>query len=175
MPCRPLVGRAAVVQDVFGHLLRVAVGRGGGFAGRLLRDGQCVGLAVDRCRRREEDVRPAELLHQRADVHERREVVAVIFERFGDRLADSLVGGEMDDGAEIVFSKTRRSAASSQVSTCSKGTSTPVMRRTPSTAAASELERLSMMTASYPAAISSTAVCEPMYPAPPEISTVSLP
>ena len=28
-----LVGRAAVVQDVFGHLLRVAVGRGGGFAG----------------------------------------------------------------------------------------------------------------------------------------------
>ena len=98
-----LVGRAAVVQDVFGHLLRVAVGRGGGFAGRLLRDGQCVGLAVDRRRRREEDVWPAELLHQRADVHERREVVAVIFERFGDRLADSLVGGEVDDGAEIVF------------------------------------------------------------------------
>ena len=97
------VGRHRIAQDILAHLFRVAVGRGGRFAGRLLRDGLLLGFAVDGARRREDDVPPSELAHQRDDVHERREVVAVVLQRFLDRFTDGLRGGEMDHRIEFVL------------------------------------------------------------------------
>ena len=98
----PLEGSHRVAQDVFAHLLGVAVGRGGRLAGRALRDGLPVRFAVNGARRREDDVPPPELAHQRDDVHERGEVVAVIFERLADRLVHGLRRGEMDHRVELV-------------------------------------------------------------------------
>ncbi len=121
-PFQPLVGGQRVAQDILAHLLRVAVGRRGGLAGRLLRDGQHVGLAVDGARRREDDVLPPVLAHQADDVHERHEVVAVIFNEVWITESKSY------------FSNTLAKASRSQQSAFSNGTSTPVILRTPSTA-----------------------------------------
>ena len=104
----PLVGLDRVAQDVLAHGLRVAVGRLGRLAGRLLRDGLLVRLAVDGARRREDDVRPLEVAHQLDDVHERREVVAVVLEGLLDRLAHGLRGREVDHRVEFVLFKDLR-------------------------------------------------------------------
>ena len=54
----------------------------------------------------------------------------------------------------------------------SNGTLSPTMERTPSTAEALELCRLSTNTGMNPASWSATAVWLPMYPAPPVTSTL---
>ena len=97
-----IVGVAAVAEDIFAHLLGVAVGRCGGLAWRLLGHGQGVGLAVDSRARWKEDIGAAVFFHQRAHVHERGEIVHVIFQRFGHRLANSLEGREVNHGVEFV-------------------------------------------------------------------------
>ena len=98
-----LVCRNRVAKDILAHLLGVAVGRGRRLAGRLLRDGQVVSLAVNRRRRREDDVLTAVLTHQIHDVHERSEVVAVILHGVGHRLANGLEGGEVYHRIELVL------------------------------------------------------------------------
>lgn len=98
-----LVGRQRIAQNVLAHLLGVAVGRGRGLAGRLLRHGQLVGLAVNRTRRREDDVVTSELTHEVDDVHKRRKVVAVVFQRLADRLAHGLRRREMNHRVEVVL------------------------------------------------------------------------
>ena len=97
------VGRAAVAQDVLGHLLGIAVGRGRRQARRPLRHGQHPGLAVDRGRRGKHHVGASEFVHQGAQIHERRQVVAIVLERIGHRFAHGLERREMDRRDEPVF------------------------------------------------------------------------
>ena len=97
------IGTHRVAQDILAHGLCVAVGRGGRLAGRKLRHGLLVGLAIDRARRREDDVVTAIGAHQLDDVHQRGEVVAVVFERLLHRLAHSLVGGKVNHRVELIF------------------------------------------------------------------------
>ena len=99
----PGIGGDRVAQDVFAHLLGVAVGRGGRLAGRLFGHGLLLGLAVDGARRREDDVPASEFAHQADDVHKRREVVAVVFERLGDRFAHGFRRREVDHRIEFVL------------------------------------------------------------------------
>ena len=96
-------GTHRVTQDVLTHRLRVAIGRGGRFAGRKLRNGLFIRLAIDRARRREDNVRAVELTHQLQDVHQRGEVVAVVLQRLLHRLAHRLEGGKVDDRVELVL------------------------------------------------------------------------
>ena len=95
------VGGERVAQDVLAHLLGVAVGRGGRLAGRLFRHGLLLRFAVNGARRREDDA--AEFTHQADDVHERGEVVAVVFERLLNRLAHGLRRREVDHRVELVL------------------------------------------------------------------------
>ncbi len=98
-----VVRRDRVAQDILAHLFGVAVSRRGRFSGRELSDGQVVGLAVNRRRRREDYVAATELAHEIHHVHERSEIVAVIFHGIGHRLAHSLVGGEVNHRVEFVL------------------------------------------------------------------------
>ena len=97
------VGGERVAQDVLAHLLGVAVGRSGRLAGRLLRHGLLLRLAVNGARRREDDVPAAEFTHQADDVHKRGEVVAVVFERLLHRLAHGFRRCEVDHRVEFVL------------------------------------------------------------------------
>ena len=96
------MGGDGVAQDVFGDLFGVAVRRRGGLAGRLFGDGLGVGFAIYGAGGGKEDVGPSEIAHQLHDVQERKQVVAVVFERFGDRLPDRFRRGEVDDRTEFV-------------------------------------------------------------------------
>ena len=97
------IGTHRVAQDILAHGLRIAVGRGGRLAGRKLRYGLLVGLAIDRARRREDDVVTAVGAHQLDDVHQRRKVVAVVLQGLLHRLAHSLVGGKVNHRVELIF------------------------------------------------------------------------
>ena len=97
------VGGERVAQNVLAHLLGVAVGRSGRLAGRLLRHGLLLRLAVNGARRREDDVPAAEFTHQADDVHKRGEVVAVVFERLLHRLAHGFRRCEVDHRVEFVL------------------------------------------------------------------------
>ena len=92
----------AVAQEVLAHLLGVAVGRRGGLAGRLLGDRGLFGLTVHGGGGGEEHV-GAVLPGGLQNVKERTEVVLVVHERLGDRFADGLECGEVDDGVDVIL------------------------------------------------------------------------
>ena len=91
------VGFHRVAEDVLAHGLGVAVGRRGGLAGRLLRDGNDLRLAVNRGRGREQHVAAAFLLRRFQHVQETQEVVLIVHHRLLHGLAHGLEGREMDD------------------------------------------------------------------------------
>ena len=91
------VGVERVFDNLLADLFRVAVGRQGRFDGCRFVDRQHVGLAVDRARRREDDALYAKLGHEREQIDERQQVVAVVEQRFLYRFAHCLAGCEVDN------------------------------------------------------------------------------
>ena len=94
-----------IAQNIFAHLLGVAIGRGGGLAGRLLGHGQHVRLAINRCRRREDDIRAIIFTGQLQQIDEREDIVVIVLQRFLDRFTHRLRGCEVDHGIEAVLAE----------------------------------------------------------------------
>jgi hypothetical protein len=101
----------AVAQDLLTDLLGVAVRRFRGLHRRVFADRQRVGLAVDGARRAEDQPALRVLGGELEQVDEAAEVVAVVRERLLHRLADRLVGSEVDDAGEVGHAGEERAAS----------------------------------------------------------------
>ena len=91
----------AVAQEVLAHLLRVAVGGGGGLTVGELAHGQLVRLAVDGGGGGEKDVATLVARYLK-DIQERGKVVDIVLEGIGDRLTHCLEGCKVDDGIDLI-------------------------------------------------------------------------
>ena len=95
------VSLADIGQDALGEGLGGAVGVGSGTNGEILGDGHRGGVAVDGGRRAEHEVVAVVAAHHVQNDQCAVQVVVVVFDGLGDALADSLVGGELDDGVDV--------------------------------------------------------------------------
>lgn len=93
--------------DVHHHLLKHAlcpsVGVGTLSFGAVLGDRNLDGVAINCCRRAENDVFAAVVTHYVEEDKSAADVVLVVFPGFLDTFADSLQSGEMDAGVELVL------------------------------------------------------------------------
>ncbi len=94
-------GHGHVVEDPLDEELRAAVGAVG-VERPVLGERDPVGLAVDGGRRREHEPADAVALHGIDELVGRAEVVAVVPQGLGHRLADGLQAGEVDHGVDRV-------------------------------------------------------------------------
>ena len=98
-----LVGTLEVHQDFFQHALGLSVGISTMPLGTLLGDGDDGGIAIDGSGGGEDDVL-ASVLTELVEQHEGTvHVVLVIFQGFGNALADGFQTGKVDAGIELVL------------------------------------------------------------------------
>ena len=101
-----LGGFYGVPEDILAHGLGVAVRRGCGLSGGVLRYGDYVGLSIYGCRRREQHIAAARLCSGYFQhVQEAFQIVLVVHEGLCHGLSNGLEGGKVDDGVNMIFAE----------------------------------------------------------------------
>ena len=154
-----------VDEHVLDDELRPAVGVGGA-APRGLVDRDALGVAVDRARRREDEVVHPGGRHRPQQGRRARHVDRVVPERLGHRLAHRLEPGEVDDGVDPAGQHVGECGRVVELDLVPAEAAAPGAWSASSSTRASAVgllfEKSSMTTTSHPAASSSTAVWLPM-------------